>query len=663
MSDQTENVQQSDSALSEGDKKPSYVNGILKFSKISVHGLKKMDTFGKSDPYVVFVLGDEKKQTTTANKTYDYDYVNEEYELVYNPLKMQGKKEVEVEVYDYDKVGDNEIIGAISVDILPSYNNETQIELFLQPKENSQSLIELTSQNKDQKLGKVIFSMIYIPELDILKQQEEERIRKEAIDAQYVKGYVTVSDIHVREIKKMDIMGKSDPFVKFIFKDQSQQTTVAKNVLDYDYVNEQFELLYDPAVMQGKHEIEVEVYDQDSLSNNDIIGAVSVDILPSLNKQQQIELFLQPKQEQKEDLTQFVVDLVQSNIDQKLGTVIFKMEYITEQDWIKKKEEEELLRKQEEEEIARQRELEEKQRLEDEQRRLQEIEKAIDEQKRIEEEKRKQQEALDAQYIKGYVIVNDIHVRGLKKMDFIGKSDPFVKFIFRDQSQQTSVADNAIDYDYLNESYELLYDPSVMRGKHEIEVEVYDQDSITQNDIIGAISVDILPSLNKETQIDLFLQPKKEQKEDLTDQVIDLIQQNDDQQLGKVIFKMEYITEEEWIKRKDAANESAKEKGFEEGQEQDQEQQRKLRSRKAKNQSEPGEDGEQKVDENQPGEDGQEKEQEIGEDQEQDQAGQLKRRKAKNQNQPGEDQEQEKEQNAVDDFQDYSPSLNTPNGS
>ncbi|KAA6364847.1 MAG: hypothetical protein EZS28_039627 [Streblomastix strix] len=81
-----------------------------------------------------------------------------------------------------------------------------------------------------------------------------------------------------------------------------------------------------------------------------------------------------------------------------------------------------------------------------------------------------------------------------------------------------------------------------MQGKHEIEVEVYDQDSITKNDFIGAVeidnemkreveievwdfdaidssdligvaSVDVLPSLNQQIEFDLFLQPKKLKKD------------------------------------------------------------------------------------------------------------------------------------------------------
>ncbi|KAA6388979.1 MAG: hypothetical protein EZS28_015494 [Streblomastix strix] len=560
-----------------------YVNGIIKIKNISVRNLKKMDLLGKSDPYVVFKAGDEEKHTTTVRNKLDYDYVNEEYDLIYNPLKMQGKKDIEVEVYDYDVMTNNDIIGAVNVDILPALNKETRVELFLQPKND----VELKT-DTDQKLGKVIFTMIYIPEDDYLKKlrqkelirkkteqdlvkqrefeekskieelekigeekrriAEEERTRKEALDAQYIKGVVKFKNISVRNLKKMDLIGKSDPFVVFKAGESSKQTTTASNVTDYDYSNEEYEVVYDPAEMEGKHSIAVEVYDQDSITKNDLIGAVNIDILPSLNNETQIDLFLQPKKDDKEDETK------PTNSDQKLGKVIFSVIYIPEQEWIENNEKEQQLKAEQVQEIIKNKEFDEKSKIE-------ELEKIGEEKRRIAEEERIRKEALDAQYIKGVVKFKNISVRNLKKMDLIGKSDPFVKMdligksdpfvVFKagESSKQTTTASNVTDYDYSNEEYEVVYDPAEMEGKHSIAVEVYDQDSITKNDLIGAVNIDILPSLNNETQIDLFLQPKKDDKEDETKPT------NSDQKLGKVIFSMIYLSEQEWNnKKKEAQN-------------------------------------------------------------------------------------------------------------
>ncbi|KAA6319561.1 MAG: hypothetical protein EZS28_054797 [Streblomastix strix] len=93
------------------------MKGVVILSNISVRNLPKMDLIGKTDPYVVFSLGDSTKQTSIAKEALDYDYLNETYEINYDPLKMQGNREMNVSVYDYDRISSNDIIGSVNVDV------------------------------------------------------------------------------------------------------------------------------------------------------------------------------------------------------------------------------------------------------------------------------------------------------------------------------------------------------------------------------------------------------------------------------------------------------------------------------------------------------------------------------------------------------------------
>ncbi|KAA6333438.1 MAG: hypothetical protein EZS28_053172, partial [Streblomastix strix] len=229
--------------------------------------------------------------------------------------------------------------------------------------------------------------------------------------------------------------------------EESQQTTVAKSALDYDYLNEEYELIYDPTKMSGKHEIAVEVYDQDRFTKNDIIGLVNIDVLPSLNRETQIDLFLQPQEDKKDDQ---IKSQELENSDQKLGKISLSMIYLSEQDQIKQREQEESNKQKSEEELNKIKEVQKR-------RKNEEIQRIADEEKRIAEEKRKQKERQDASYIKGVVKFKNISVRNLKKMDIFSKTDPFVVFKAGEESQQTTVAKSALDYDYLNEEYELIY--------------------------------------------------------------------------------------------------------------------------------------------------------------------------------------------------------------
>ncbi|KAA6357089.1 MAG: hypothetical protein EZS28_047384, partial [Streblomastix strix] len=141
-----------------------------------------MDIGGKADPFVVFRIGDKEKKTTTAKNTLNYDYINETYEIAYDPAVTQEKK-VDIEVFDYDSITNNDLIGIANMD-------QIEVELFLQPKKskNEQSQTQLKGTKSDQGLGKVIFWMLYTPGDEWIKKYEEEALRKKKEDEQIRKN-------------------------------------------------------------------------------------------------------------------------------------------------------------------------------------------------------------------------------------------------------------------------------------------------------------------------------------------------------------------------------------------------------------------------------------------------------------------------------------------
>ncbi|KAA6355142.1 MAG: hypothetical protein EZS28_049331 [Streblomastix strix] len=108
--------------------------------------------------------------------------------------------------------------------------------------------------------------------------EESKPKSKETIDDKYVKGVVKFSNISVRNIPKMDLIGKSDPYVVFEIGTDSQQTTVAKESLDYDYLNEEYQIAIDPQSKVSNGQVSVSVFDYDSFSKNDLVGTVNVDV-------------------------------------------------------------------------------------------------------------------------------------------------------------------------------------------------------------------------------------------------------------------------------------------------------------------------------------------------------------------------------------------------
>ncbi|KAA6384985.1 MAG: hypothetical protein EZS28_019487 [Streblomastix strix] len=397
------------------------------------------------------------------------------------------------------------------------------------------------------------------------RKQEFEKIRKEIEDEKYVKGVVRFSNISVREIKKSDLIGKPDPYVIFKYGKESKKTSIGKNTTNYDYQDEEYELEFDPTKTEGKHDIDIEVYDYDSFSKDDYIGSINVEILPTSNNETQFELYLQPKKEKKEDSSQNKSEYISNNSDQKLGKVIFNMKYISEQELIKNYQEKELKISNEQEQNIDNFEnydvqLQQTEQQQNEEKILEEGKENVQEE---DEEKENNEKETENLYVDGVVKFSKISVNNLPKMDLIGKTDPYIIFKLGDQQLKTSVAKNTQNYDYISEEYEIVYDPVIMNRKGKVVIQVWDYDSLSKNDLIGVAVVDILPSFKQPMHFELFIQPLKGRNVDLLTESdkLKLSKSLYDQKLGKVTFEMIYKPIDQRLKvRRNAMLESLKRK-------------------------------------------------------------------------------------------------------
>ncbi|KAA6377782.1 MAG: hypothetical protein EZS28_026691 [Streblomastix strix] len=264
---QVQQIEEDQKEQEKEDQESKYVKGVVQISNISVRDLPQMDLVGKTDPYVLFKMGIQEKQTSVAKETLNYDYKDEQFDMLYDKTIMQGKKEVEVEVWDYDSVGKNDLIGIASFDILPSFNNPIQVELFLQQKKKEKE--ETIKSLKEEEIKK---------KEEEIRLKEERRKKKREENAKYVKGIIKFSKIAVYDLPKMDIKDQSDPYVLIRMGEESEQTTIARNSQSHEYLNEEFMIEYDPVKTQVQKEVDVEVWDYDKTGFDDLIGAVSVDV-------------------------------------------------------------------------------------------------------------------------------------------------------------------------------------------------------------------------------------------------------------------------------------------------------------------------------------------------------------------------------------------------
>ncbi|KAG9335780.1 hypothetical protein JZ751_003692 [Albula glossodonta] len=211
--------------------------------------LISMDTGGTSDPYVkVFILPDKKKKFDTKVHKKTLNPVFNESFVFKIPYQELGGKTLVMSVYDFDRFSKHDIIGEVKLAM-------NTIDLG-QPIEEWRDL-ESAEKEEPEKLGDICISLRYVP----------------------TAGKLTICILEAKNLKKMDVGGLSDPYVKIHLLQngkrlKKKKTTVKKNTLN-PYYNESFSFEI-PLEQMQKIQAVVTVLDYDKIGKNDAIGKIFV---------------------------------------------------------------------------------------------------------------------------------------------------------------------------------------------------------------------------------------------------------------------------------------------------------------------------------------------------------------------------------------------------
>ncbi|XP_036387016.1 synaptotagmin-2-like isoform X2 [Megalops cyprinoides] len=211
--------------------------------------LISMDTGGTSDPYVkVFLLPDKKKKFDTKVHKKTLNPVFNETFVFKVPYQELGGKTLVMSVYDFDRFSKHDIIGEVKLPM-------NTVDLG-QPIEEWRDL-ESAEKEEPEKLGDICISLRYVP----------------------TAGKLTICILEAKNLKKMDVGGLSDPYVKIHLLQngkrlKKKKTTVKKNTLN-PYYNESFSFEI-PLEQMQKIQAVITVLDYDKIGKNDAIGKIFV---------------------------------------------------------------------------------------------------------------------------------------------------------------------------------------------------------------------------------------------------------------------------------------------------------------------------------------------------------------------------------------------------
>jgi len=227
-----------------------FQNNNLAVNVMQAADLAAMDMGGTSDPYVkVYLLPDKKKkfETKVHRKTLNPVF-NEtfNFKVPYNEI---GGKTLVLALYDFDRFSKHDMIGQIHVPM-------NSIDLG-QVYEDWRDLEPANDDKANEKLGDICFSLRYVP----------------------TAGKLTVVILEAKNLKKMDVGGLSDPYVKISLMQngkrlKKKKTTIKKNTLN-PYYNESFSFEV-PFEQIQKVTLIITVLDYDKVGNNDPIGRIIV---------------------------------------------------------------------------------------------------------------------------------------------------------------------------------------------------------------------------------------------------------------------------------------------------------------------------------------------------------------------------------------------------
>ncbi|XP_046550369.1 synaptotagmin-1 isoform X2 [Haliotis rubra] len=226
-----------------------FQKGELSVGVIQAADLPGMDMSGTSDPYVkVYLLPDKKKKYETKVHRKTLNPVFNETFTFKVPYAEVGSKTLTFAVYDFDRFSKHDQIGQVLVPL-------NSIDLGRVVEEWRDLTSPDNDAEKENKLGDICFSLRYVP----------------------TAGKLTVVILEAKNLKKMDVGGLSDPYVKISLMSngkriKKKKTTIKKCTLN-PYYNESFTFEV-PFEQIQKVTLIITVVDYDRIGTSEPIGRI-----------------------------------------------------------------------------------------------------------------------------------------------------------------------------------------------------------------------------------------------------------------------------------------------------------------------------------------------------------------------------------------------------
>jgi len=254
--------------------------------------LIKADMIGKSDPYAVISYGDDSVRTKTVKNDLspDFDFVHD------FPVNPNGPSNINIQLFDDDKLGRDKPLGSADIDIPTLINNANLQDAWIPLDGVKSGQIQVSadfapygSADYDDQLSRKPSKSggKLIPEPD---RKDGMRNRggspgnddsfghlpnqRKPSDNRQAPGLIHLNIVQAKDLIKADMIGKSDPYAVVTYGDEQIKTETVKNNLNPNW-DFRADIPYNPNYSDS---LKIEIFDDDKLGKNKPLGSTTIDI-------------------------------------------------------------------------------------------------------------------------------------------------------------------------------------------------------------------------------------------------------------------------------------------------------------------------------------------------------------------------------------------------
>ena len=271
--------------------------GNVHLELTQAQNLIKADMIGKSDPYAVVSYGDESVRTKTVKND-----LNPKWDFETDiPVDPNGPRNINIQVFDDDKLGKDKPLGSADIDLPTLINNANLKDAWIPLDGVKNGHIQVSAdftpydEQSPRRPSKSGGKLIPEPERDGMRNRggspgnddnfgSGPNQRKPSDNSKQAPGLIHLNIVQAKDLIKADMIGKSDPYAVVTYGDEQIKTNTVKNNLNPQW-NFEADIPYNPNYSDT---LKIEVFDDDKIGKNKPLGSTILDI-PSLANQDPLD--------------------------------------------------------------------------------------------------------------------------------------------------------------------------------------------------------------------------------------------------------------------------------------------------------------------------------------------------------------------------------------